>query len=90
MCKECFVDEIRVGEVIIDYCECGKYGKVEIHQHPEIGLIGLCVEGCKIKKDSEFKLCGCPDCDCQYVRNHCECNAKEHYMRAGQIHWILK
>jgi hypothetical protein len=35
-----------------------------------------------------WKLCSCPNCDCQYVQNYCECNVDAHYERGNEIHWI--
>jgi hypothetical protein len=92
MCKECFVDEVRKGDHVKGYCDCcGKYGTLLVDEHPELGFMAGCLETCEknIIYD-DLELCPCPNCDCQYVRNDCECNAREHYMWNQEIHWVHK
>ena len=47
MCKECFdyVPHPRIGEIVYDYCElCGMKDYVRLDEHPEIGLMGFCLD----------------------------------------------
>ena len=47
MCNQCdnYVPDPMVGMVVYDYCEgCGMKDWVKLGEHPEIGLMGFCID----------------------------------------------
>ena len=46
-----------------------------------------------IDSEWDWKLCGCPECDCQYVQSPGECEAcgwLTHFERGPEINWLAR
>jgi len=37
-----------------------------------------------------WELCDCELCDCQYMKNDCSCNVREHFDDDKHPHWLIK